>query len=42
MAHFFKKKKLGRSGGGGQVVSVLTFHSGDTSSKPAEVYSFTL
>ena len=33
-------KRVGR--GGGQVVSVLTFHSDDPSSNPAEAYSFFL
>ena len=36
-------KRVGRGGGGGgQVVSVLTFHSDDPSSNPAEAYSFFL
>ena len=30
---------MGR-GGGGQVVNVLAFHSGDLSSNPAKVYNF--
>ena len=34
------KKPKGR--GGGQVVSVLAFYSDDTSSNPAEVYSFSV
>ena len=34
----FKAQKLGR--GGGQMVSVLTFYSDDSSSNPAEAYSF--
>ena len=32
---------MGR-GSGGQVVSVLTFNSDDSSSNPAEVYSFSV
>ena len=33
-------RSMGR--GGGQVVSVLAFYSDDTSSNPAEVYSFSV
>ena len=31
---------LGPYGGGGQAFNVLTFHSDDSSSNPAEVYNF--
>ena len=31
--------KLGHAGGGGLVVSVLAFYSGDQSSNPAESFS---
>ena len=38
--YFFETYNLGR--GGGQVVSVLAFHSDDPSLIPAEAYSFSV